>query len=109
LAGMHEAARHAHQTDAGNAEVFVVMYGDVVRFDDARKRWLVWERHRWLPDADATVYRMALQVARCRHRAAVDVNDGEERRALTKFAFASESRQKIDGMLALARAMLPVA
>jgi hypothetical protein len=29
-------------SDAGNAEAFVEMFGDLVRYDHARNRWLVW-------------------------------------------------------------------
>jgi D5 N terminal like len=41
------------RTDAGAARLFADLVGDEVRYDHARRRWLVWENHRWRPDADA--------------------------------------------------------
>jgi putative DNA primase/helicase len=96
-------------TDAGNAEAFCAMYGDLVRFDHARARWLVWDSHRWRPDGDRAVDRMALQTARSRHRAAEDGDlSMDERRALSVHAIRSESRARLDAMLALARSMTPI-
>lgn len=105
-----EAARHFPLTDAGNAEVFVSMFGDLVRYDHARGRWLVWDRHRYLPDADAAVNRMALSATRARLKAAVDWDaDTEERKALSSHALRSESATRIDACLKIARTMLPIA
>lgn len=103
---------HANLTDAGNAECFVALFGDLVRFDHARKRWLVWDSHRWLPDADAAVQRMALTVARARHRSAVDAADSLDskvRENISIHALRSESRSRLDATLAIASTMLPVA
>jgi putative DNA primase/helicase len=100
----------ANLTDAGNAEVFRAQYGDLVRYDHARQRWLVWNRHRWQPDTDATVYRMALQSVRSRLAFVQDTSlDGEERRRIASWALRSESRSRLDATLALARTMLPIA
>jgi putative DNA primase/helicase len=99
-----------HLTDAGNAEVFVGMYGEFVRYDHARKRWLVWQGNRWQPDADATVYRCALQAARHRFRAGEDIElDEEKRKLIVRWAFDSESRTRLEAALAVARTMKPIA
>ena len=106
-----EAATSLPRTDAGNAEAFVQMFGDLVRYDHARRRWLVWDCHRWRPDGDGTVNRMALEAVRARLRAAVNLNDldGEIRKAEAKWAINSESRARLDALLALARTMKPIA
>jgi putative DNA primase/helicase len=97
-------------TDAGNAELFAYMFGDLVRYDHLRKRWLVWESHRWRPDGDGTVQRMALQAVRIRHEAANDVGlDQDARRALSKWAFASESKARLDALLGIAKSVHPIA
>jgi hypothetical protein len=62
-------------TALGNAERFVVMYGDRVRYDHARKRWLTWARHRWTPDADKQVVRYA---AKCLRDARKVAGDGKQ-------------------------------
>jgi hypothetical protein len=77
-----EAARNL--TDAGNAEHFVQMYGDVVRYDYARGRWLVWDAHRWRPDTDS-----ALQAVRDRWQMSGDDSllSYDERKALAKWGY----------------------
>jgi putative DNA primase/helicase len=104
------ALHHAHCTDAGNAEVFTFLYRDVVRYDHKKRRWLVWGGHRWIPDADDAVQRMALDVARLRFKAAMDTGLPEEdRKRLAAHAIRSESAQRLDAMLKIARSMVPVA
>jgi putative DNA primase/helicase len=106
-----EAAATLPRTDAGNAEAFVEMFGDLVRYDHARRRWLVWDSHRWEPDTDGTVHRMALGAVRARLRAVADNHDldGDTRKAIAKWAIGSESRSRLDALLALARTMKPIA
>lgn len=97
-------------TEAGNAEVFVAMYGDLVRFDHARRRWLVWDVHRWKPDNDAGVHRMALECVKQRFRDAEDASlSFGERKSLARWAIASESRTRLEALLAIARTMKPIA
>lgn len=99
-------------TDAGNAEFFVHLYGDLVRYDHARRRWLYWDSHRWRPDMDAAVHRMAFQSVRTRGAAVVFGADGaseSHREKHSKNAIRSEARSKLDSLLALARTMKPVA
>ena len=104
------SAHHRHLTDAGNAEHFVAMYGDLVRYDHARGRWLVWDIHRWKPDVDAAVHRMALECVRSRHAMAGGDSplSQEERLVLSKFAIRSEAKQRLDALLAITRTMKPV-
>jgi putative DNA primase/helicase len=104
------AAARKNTTDAGNAEVFVAAYGDQVRYDHARGRWLVWDGHRWRPDGDGAAQRMALEVARLRYAAAgTDALDEKARKILAKHAIASESAPRLDATLKLARTMRPIA
>ncbi|MDA0734837.1 MAG: phage/plasmid primase, P4 family [Chloroflexi bacterium] len=96
-------------TDAGNAELFAHLYGDQLRHDHARGRWLVWGGHRWAPDVDGEIYRLAKEAARTRYRAALDIEDLDFRKKVSEFAVRSESRQKLDACLALARSEYPIA
>jgi hypothetical protein len=38
------------QTDTGNAERLVALYGHSIRFCPDWKKWLVWDCTRWKPD-----------------------------------------------------------
>ena len=88
-------------TDAGNAEDFATLYGSEVRFDHRRARWLLWRGHRWQPDADAEVRRLAKVAMRERFRDAALLDDPEARARAAKWAIASESRGRLDALLYL--------
>ncbi len=97
------------RTDAGNGELFAHLHGDHLRFDHRRKRWLLWEGHWWHPDADAEVRRLAKDAARHRYHAGAAVDDLKEREAEARFAINSESRMRLEAMLALGQAECPIA
>jgi len=96
-------------TDTSNAELMRDMFGDSIRFDHRRKRWLVWKKHRWKPDNDGTVSRLAIKSARKRYREAVGVGDYSERGRVSKWAIQSENRPKIEAAMGLAKVLLPIA
>ena len=98
-----------HRTDSGNAELFSHLYGNRLRYDHRRRRWLVWAEHHWQPDADAEVRRLAKAAARWRFHAAADIDDLKEREAQAKWAIGSESRKRLDAVLSLAQAEKPLA
>ncbi|MBI2766516.1 MAG: toprim domain-containing protein [Chloroflexi bacterium] len=95
------------ETDAGNAELFAHLYGDRCRYDWKRRRWLVWDRHRWVPEATGELIRLAIEAARTRKRAAADLI-GEAADRAWKWAKASEGHGKIDAMLKIACAISPI-
>lgn len=107
--GAPEAAAKFPLTEVGNAELFAWLYGDRVRFDHARQRWLLWNEHRWEEDADGEVYRLAKESTRLRYRAAEHVDSAEDRKRISAFAISSESRQRVESTLALARRERPIA
>src|SRR5262245_11576153 len=94
-------------TEAGAAERFARIHGGHVRYDWRRQRWLLWHGHRWVPDADANVTRLALTFARAWQRDALDLT--QERDAAIKFALRLERRDAMNNMLSLARALKPIA
>jgi putative DNA primase/helicase len=97
-----------HLTEAGAAERFARLHGDDVRYDHRRQRWLLWQGHRWMPDADAAVTRLALTFARVWQRDALDLPN-DQREAATKFAFRLERRDGLNNLLGLAKALKPIA
>jgi len=98
-----------HRTDAGNGELFAHLYGDRLRYDHRRKRWLLWLGHWWVPDADAEVRRLAKLTARRLYRDAAGVDNLKEREAEARWAIGSESRMRLDATLSLAQAERPIA
>lgn len=96
------------RTDSGNAEFFAHLNGERVRYDHQRKRWLIWHRHRFAPDVDGEILRLAKQAARQRHLQAIDIADSEERRKEAVWAINTESKARLEAMLALAQAEEPL-
>lgn len=96
------------KTDSGNAELFTQLYGDRVRFNHRRGRWLLWGEHHWTEDPDGTVHRLAKEAVRQRYLAATALDNLEDRAAQAKFAVVSENRQRLEALLALARNQLPI-
>ncbi|MCJ7510138.1 MAG: phage/plasmid primase, P4 family [Dehalococcoidia bacterium] len=98
------------RTDSGNAELFARLYGHRLRYDHRRKRWLLWIDHWWKPDVDEEVLRVAKEATRRRYDAAPDqFHDPDEFKAEAKLAISSESRMRLEAMLALAQAERPIA
>lgn len=97
-----------HPTDAGQGEAIAAVYGDRLRYDHTRQRWLIWDGVRWKQDDNAQREALALDVARQRLAAAARENDKEQRNKLARWALASESRQRIDAALHLARICPPI-
>lgn len=95
-------------TDAGNSEALAGLYGNRLRYDHRRKRWLIWHGHRWEPDQDGEPERLALDTVRKRLRAALDMKDDEKRSRLAKWALGSENRSRINALIAGAQAMHPI-
>jgi putative DNA primase/helicase len=98
------------RTDSGNAELFASLFGDQLRFDHRRNRWLLWTDHWWKPDVDEEVLRLAKEAVRRRYQIAPDLfDDPDEFKAEAKWAVASESRMRLEAALALAQAERPIA
>lgn len=96
-------------TDAGNAELLAHLHGARLRYDHRRQRWLHFGGHHWRPDLDGQTLRLAKNTTRERLRLAADIDGKDQREKAAKFAIASENRQRLEAMLALAQAEPPVA
>ncbi len=101
--------RHFNLTDSGNAEYFAARFGADIRYDHRRARWLFFRRHRWEPDPDAAIRRLAKAAMRQRFRDAAGLEDPNERTRAARWAIASESRARIDALLYLAQSEFPIA
>ena len=97
------------RTDAGNAEALAVFYGDRLRFDHARQRWLVFDGDLWTPDRSGEIVRLCKEIARRKHIAAQKLDDDAARGKAMEWARKTESRNAIEATIALARAENPIA
>jgi putative DNA primase/helicase len=87
------------QTDAGNADLFADLNALVLRYDHRRKKWLHWNGHRWIVDADRYVFRRAKSAARQRLKTAASIENDGDRRKECAWAFVSEQTHAIKACL----------
>lgn len=97
-----------HFTDTSNAEKINELFGNKVRFDHRRRRWLIWQGHRWQPDTDGSIYRMAIEAVRTIYQDATSIEDLQKRTLASKWAIQSESRSRLDAAIGIAKNLLPI-
>ncbi|EKD43526.1 MAG: hypothetical protein ACD_72C00242G0004 [uncultured bacterium] len=95
-------------TDTSNAENIRNLFENKIRFDHRRRRWLIWDTHRWKPDEDGSIYRYAIEAARITFQESTKIADLAQRGAIAKFAIGSENRQKLDSAISIAKTLLPI-
>ncbi len=103
-----EARRHYERSDLGNAERFIDLHGDRVRWCPARKSWLFYDGKRWAWDERGCVVRLAHLTARSIHKDAAIEPDPTKQKEIAKFAVASQNEGRISGMLSQAKPYLAV-
>jgi P4 family phage/plasmid primase-like protien len=94
-------------TDLGNSERLIAHHGDDLRYVHPWNKWLAWDGKRWKPDTTGEVERRTRATVRGIYAEAEAADDKDERRAIARHATTSESRGRIDAMIALARSMVP--
>lgn len=101
-------------SDVGNAERLVHMYGDNIRFNTTRNKWLVWSGKYWQFDDLGKVERLAKHVIRKLQQEgfSIDASVSEEDAALKKqvlsFVLKSESDSRIKAMINQARSQVGI-
>lgn len=98
------------RTDMGNAERLIDWHGENIRYCDALG-WLVWNGRQWVEDTTNELMRMAKATVRHIYGEAEASEQVNERKALADHAKNSESKSKLEAMIALAKSEkgIPVA
>ncbi len=91
-------------TDLGNAQRLVHWYGRDLHFVPAWGKWLVWSGTHWLADTTGAVQGLARDTLATIYTEASISSDTNERKALAKWAMASEAATKLEAMVKLAKA-----
>lgn len=96
-------------SDLGNAERFVAMHGEDVRYVPATRGWHVWDGQRWALDVMQTVERRAQETALAIYHE-VPAADGQALRpALLRWTRDSQNRHRLAAMQACAQAFPTIA
>lgn len=97
------AASGYHTTDLGNAQRLVAQHGSDLHYVYRWGQWLIWDDTRWEMDETGEIERRAKHTVRTIYQEAGNAQDSEDRKALAKWAYKSESQNRIGAMIALAR------
>ncbi|WP_165252967.1 phage/plasmid primase, P4 family [Paludisphaera soli] len=89
------------RTDMGNGERFAARHGGDVRYCKPWGDWLVWDGRRYAVDRTGAVQRLAKDTAR-RILVEAATLDGDDQKRLADHAIASQSKTRIDAMIAMA-------
>jgi Predicted ATPase len=98
-----EQARQYHLTDLGNAKRLVRDHEDEIVYCFTRKKWLNWNGFYWEIDQMGEARRLAKYTVAGIYGEARNLADETKRKALAKHAMQSESKQRIEAMLDLAK------
>lgn len=90
------------RTDLGNAIRMATRFRGDMRFCKAWNEWLVWDGARYAPDHTGAAMRLAKETARRILAEAATIVDRDDQKAHMAWAMASQSRAKLESMLALA-------
>jgi len=90
------------KTDSGNAERFVCLCGEDLRYCRPLGKWFVWDGTRWAHDETGQVLTLALRTIRAAEGQAVNGGETGDRKALVRWLLQSESRARLENMVALA-------
>jgi P4 family phage/plasmid primase-like protien len=92
-----------HFTDLGNAKRLVHRHGNNLRYVYEWKSWLCWDGKRWRIDNGKAIERFAKETVLAIYAEAAAEPDDGRRGELIKHAKASEKRERITAMIALAQ------
>lgn len=95
-------------TDMGNAERFVDRYQDELAYCQGRGGWQAWSGKHWEVDSDCHVTRRAKAVVRSLREEAKEASDPALKGRIEKHARASETLNRINSLVGLARDELAV-
>jgi putative DNA primase/helicase len=96
------------RTDAGNAERFIRLFKDLLRYCKSRKKWLTWDVNIWKIDEGGVADRAAIITARATYLAAASIQNKTVRGELEKWAISSESKARRSAMLNTAMNLKPI-
>jgi putative DNA primase/helicase len=110
IGGKPPGDTHFNLTDAGNAERFAAQHGDRIKFCWTWRKWLYYDGTRWNPETGEEKARhMALQTARSILADAAATEDQDKRRRVAAWGLQSESNNRIQAILTLARSLPDIA
>jgi len=98
----HAQSVEIHQTELGNAERLLLVYGSVIRYCYPRRSWYIWDGTRWKQDDTGHIFWLAKQTIRMMYLSAGSNESGIDKGA-ARHAIRSETSHGLEAMVELAR------
>lgn len=92
-------------TDVGNAERFVAMFKDQVKYCTVYKKWFIWNGKRWEQDDTGKIITYAIECVRNIMHDADLLPEGDRRKAMIQHSLKSESSGRLKALLEIASGM----
>ena len=89
-------------TDVGNAERFVAMFKDAVKYCAIYKKWFIWNGKFWEQDDTGKIITYAIECVRNIIHEADMLPEGDKRKAMIQHSLKSESSSRLRAMLEIA-------
>jgi putative DNA primase/helicase len=90
-------------SDMGNARRFVERHGDKIRYVHSQGVFNVWDGTRWSADETGSIMRLAKDTVLAMYMDAPSINSDAVREKFVKWALTSQSRTKLESMIALVK------
>lgn len=95
-------------TDVGNAERFVAMFKDSIKYCAIYKKWFIWNGKFWEQDDTGKIITYAIECVRGIIHDADLLPEGDKRKAMIQHSLKSESNGKLRAMLEIASGMTDI-
>jgi putative DNA primase/helicase len=97
------SADFSPSTDSMNVSRFAKQHSSCLRFCTEQNKWYAWTGNHWRENETGEAVRRAVETARSIYGEAKNEENDARRAELAKWAIRSESRPRIDALVALAR------
>lgn len=103
LEKLAETNKQYLNNDSGNAELIAQYIKERYVFDADSKRFLFFDRKRWVPDKENSIYQEVIKAFREEQRRSLDIEDNDMRSKAVKFYIQSENYMRINSCLKIAQ------
>jgi putative DNA primase/helicase len=97
------------RTDSGNADRFVHMYGDLLRFCAEYGSWYMWDGNQWRKDKKRIVLRLGQEMVKKMYHLGAQIGDDKERAAFMQYVSGMDNLFKVKSAIEWATANPKVA
>ena len=86
----------------------LALFGNILRYDHRRERFLIWNSHRWQPDNNGKVFRLAIEAARARYQDATNIQDLKGARTNIELGNLFRESLTIEAAISIAKNLEPI-